>query len=66
MILSRCYNCCHEQICNYKGEFRNAVESVCNVSYALGNGKVLLLTDSAIVVELKCPHFMSEKGGEQE
>ena len=63
MILSKCYNCCHEKICSYKWEFANAVESVVNTSYAVGNGKVALLKDSAIVVEFKCPHYMSEKGG---
>lgn len=65
MIISRCYKCCHEKICNYKQRFTNAVEEVFNTSYPTGNGKVELLKDSAIVVELKCPHFMSENGSEQ-
>lgn len=63
MILSKCYNCCHEKICNYKQKFSNAVEEVYNTSFLVGNGKVELLKDSAIIVELKCPHYMSEKGG---
>ena len=64
MILSRCYNCCHENICSYKQEFNNAVQSVLDVSYSVGKGKAVLLQDSAIVVEFKCPHFMSGKAGD--
>ena len=64
MILSRCYACCHEKVCNYKPRFQNAVEEIYNASYAIGNGKVELFKDSEIVVELKCPHFMSGKDGE--
>lgn len=62
MIISKCYNCCHEEICNFKWEFTNAVESVMDTSYSVGNGKVALLKDSPIVVEFHCPHYLSAEG----
>ena len=68
MIFSKCYNCCHEKICRYKREFQNAVKAVYNVSYVTdeSDGRRCLLEDSPIVVELKCPHYMCEKGGREE
>ena len=69
MILSKCYKCCHEEICSYKEQFNNAVESVVDVSYPTGGGKYEFLKDSPITVEFKCPHYYlssmyREKGGE--
>ena len=66
MIASRCYECCHERVCSYKQELNNAVESVLRVSYSVDGNRVKLLKNSDIVVELKCPHYMSKYGGESD
>lgn len=66
MIVSKCFGCCHDNICNYKAEFQRAVFSVLDVSYATEKNGQISLEHSPIVVEFHCPHFLKMKGGEAE
>lgn len=65
MILDNCYGCCHENICNYKTEFKRAVFSVLDVFYLTENNVRVSLENSPIIVEFRCPHFLTIKGGER-
>lgn len=64
MIVSKCFGCCHENICNYKAEFKCAVFSVLDVSYNTEDNGRISLEDSPIVVEFHCPYFLKMEGGE--
>lgn len=60
MISQKCNCCVHDPICSFKPEYLSACEAIKGAAYSTGdNGRVMMIKDSKIDVNIKCPHMMT-------